>query len=132
MHQKLLIHIDHVLRCSLCQLHALVQQNHTVTVFCNAGQIMADEQNGLTKLFELFKFMITLCLEEHVSHRQSLIYNKDLRVNVDGHGKSQPHKHAAGIGLHRLMDKFSDICKIQYILQTFIDLLLGKSQHGTV
>ena len=124
MDQKLLIHVDHITGGPFCQLHTFVQKDNPVTIFCNAGQIMADKQNGLAQLLELFKFMITLCLEEHVSHRQSLIYNKDLRVNVDGHGKSQPHKHTAGIGLHRLMDKFADISKIQNGLQSVIDLLL--------
>ena len=68
MDQKLLIHVDHITGGSFCQLHTFVQKDNPVTIFCNAGQIMADKQNGLAQLLELFKFMITFCLEEYVSN----------------------------------------------------------------
>ena len=124
MDQKLLIHVDHITGGPFCQLHTFVQKYNPVTIFCNAGQIMADKQNGLAQLLELFKFMITFCLEEYVSNLKCLSHEQDLWINIDSHCKCKTYKHTAGIGLHRLMDKFADISKIQDCLQSVIDLLL--------
>ena len=70
--------------------------------------------------------------EEYVSYRQCLIYHQDLRINIDSDSKSQTHEHTAGICLNRLVDKISNVCEFQDIVQSGIDLLFGKSDHGTV
>ena len=47
-------------------------------------------------------------------------------INDDGHGKSQPHKHTAGISLHRLIHIFTDISKFQNRIQLLLNLLFGQ------
>ena len=56
---------------------------------------MAYKQDGLPHFLKFFKFMITFCLKKHIPHRQSLIYNQDFRLNIDGNSKSKPYKHTA-------------------------------------
>ena len=73
---------------------------------------MADKNDGLSHLLELFKLVIALCLKENISYRQRFIHNQDLRFNIDGYSKSQPYKHTAGIGFDRLMYIIPNICKI--------------------
>ena len=73
---------------------------------------MADEDDGLAHLLKFFKFVITFCLEENVSHRQSLVYDQDLRLNVDSHRKCQTHEHTAGISLARLVHIVTDVRKL--------------------
>ena len=77
---------------------------------------MAYKENGFSFFLELFKFVIALCLEEYVSYRQSLVYDENLRVNVDGNCESQTHKHTAGIRLYRLIDKITDVCKFDDVI----------------
>ena len=95
MHQNLLININRFFRCSLKDLLALVEQDRTVTVFCDASKVVADKQDRLAFFFEILKFAVTFCLEKNVSDRQCLIHDQDLWIDIDGNGKCQPHKHTA-------------------------------------
>ena len=93
---------------------------------------MADKDDRLALRLEILELFITFCLEKHVSDRQRLIDNEDLRINVDRHRKRQTHKHTAGIRLARLVYKFADIRKFQNIVQSCIHLLPGESHHHAV
>ena len=93
---------------------------------------MTYKKDGPSHLLEFFKLTITICLKKDISYRKCLIYDQDLRINVDRHGKSQTDKHTTGICLDRLMNKITDVRKIQNILQACIYLLSGKSHHGSI
>ena len=93
---------------------------------------MAYKEDRLALFFEFFKFVIAFCLEKYISYGKGLIHDQDLRIDIDGHGKSQTDKHTAGIGFHRLIDKLTDIGKSQDLRKTFLDLLFRKAEHGTV
>ena len=95
MHQNLLININRFFRRSLKDLLALFEQDRTVTVFCDASKVVAYKQDRLAFFFEILKFAVTFCLEKNVSDRQCLIHDQDLRIDIDGNGKCQPHKHTA-------------------------------------
>ena len=123
MNQKLLVHIHHGLGCAFIQHDTLIQQNHPVTVFGHASQIMAYEQDCLSLLFKFFKFVIAFCLKKDVSHGQRLIHDQDFRVNVNGNRKGKPDKHTAGIHFNRLMDIVTDVRKGKDIIQSCVDLL---------
>ena len=72
---------------------------------------MTDEDDRLAHFLEFFEFMITFCLEKYITDAQSLIYDQDLRLDIDRHCKRQADEHTAGIGLYRLIDIISDIRK---------------------
>ena len=93
---------------------------------------MTDEKDCFPLLFKFLKLMVALRLEKHISHGKRLVHDQDLRIDIDGHRKGQAHEHTAGIGLHGLIHIVSDICKIQDVLQLFIDFLLRKADHGAV
>ena len=107
-----------------------VEENDPVTVLSDTSQIMADEENGFSHFLEFLKFVIALGLEKYIADGKRLVHNQNLRVNIDGHRKCQPHKHSAGIALYRLVDKLPDIRKIQNILKSLVDLLLGNGKRG--
>ena len=93
---------------------------------------MAHKNNCLSQLFKLFKLMIALRLKKHISYGKRLINDQNFRLNIDCHGKGQPHEHTAGIRLYRLVHIISDIRKLQDIRELFVDFLLGKAHHRTV
>ena len=93
---------------------------------------MAYKQDGFAHFLEFIKLVVTLCLEKNISHGKRFIHNQNFRFNIDCHRKGKPDKHTGRISFYRLMHKLSDICKIQYILQFFINLFLGKPNHGSV
>jgi len=110
-YQYPLVGIDHRFGAALTQDISLVQQIDAVTVFADAAQIMTDEHNGLAHFLEFFEFVITFSLEKYIADTQCFVHNQDLRLDVNGHSKSQTDEHTAGIGLHRLIDIIPDICK---------------------
>ena len=93
---------------------------------------MAYKQNGLSHFLELFEFPVTFCLEKYISYGKSLINDQDLRIDIDSYRKSQTHEHTTGVCFYRLIDKITDICKIQNRLQLGIDLFPGKTDHASV
>ena len=93
---------------------------------------MTYHQQCFSHFTKLFKFTKAFCLEENVSDGKCLIDNEDLRLNINGNGKSQTDEHTAGIRLYRLIHEFTDICKTQDIIHSGIDFLSGKSIHGSI
>ena len=76
--------------------------------------------------------MIAFCLKEYVSDRKCLVYNQNLRIDVNRNRKGKAYKHTAGIGLNRLLDIIADVCKFQNTVQLFINFFFGKTNHGTI
>ena len=93
---------------------------------------MGYHQDRGALLADLLHAAVALGLEKYVAYGQCLIHDQDLRLHIDGQGKCQTDEHTAGIGLHRLVDKISDIRKIQDFLKLCIHFLLGKAHHGAV
>ena len=123
-HQHLLVDVDHLLGGSLPQLDALIQQDDPVAVLADIGEIMGDKEHGLPLLLELIELVVALRLKEDVSHRERLIHDQNLRLDVDRHGEGEPHEHTRGIRLDRLIDIFPDVGKIQNRVDLLRDLLL--------
>ena len=89
-----------------------------------------DDGNSLVQQF--FQSLVTLLTEEYVAYRQSLIDQQNIRIEADGDGKGQPHEHAAGIGLHWLINEFADIRKGGNLSKTVFHLAPGNPQDGPV
>ena len=49
---------------------------------------MGYEKNGLSSLLEFLELPVAFGLKENVSDRQRLVYDQDLRINVDRNGKA--------------------------------------------
>ena len=131
-YQKLLIHIYHLLWRTFFQLHTLIQKDNSVTVSGNTAQIVAYKKDCPTHFLKFFEFTITFCLKEHIPYRKCLINDQNFRIDIDCNGKSQTNEHTTGICFDRLMYKIADVCKIQNILQSGINLLFGKTHHSSI
>ena len=132
IHQHTTVEIDHLLGATFRKLFSFVEKNNPIAVFSDTAQVVAYEQNGLTHFLELLEFSVTFCLEKYITYGKRLINDQDLRIDIDGHRKSQTHEHTTGVCFYRLMDKLSNICKIQDRLQLGINLLSGKTDHTSV
>ena len=56
---------------------------------------MAYKKDGPSHLLEFFELTVAFCLEENISYRKCLIYDQDLRIDIDRHCKSKADKHTA-------------------------------------
>ena len=67
-----------------------------------------------------------------VADRQRFIDQQDLGVHVDRDGERQPHRHAAGVGFHGLIDELADLGEFLDLRKLRVDLLAGEPQNRGV
>ncbi len=69
---------------------------------------MADEQHRAPAPGHVVHLAQTFLLKPRIAHRQHLVDDQDLGLEVRGHGERQPHVHAAGVVLHGRVDELFD------------------------
>ena len=79
-----------------------------------------------------FHTIETLFLKNGIAHRQHLIENDNLRIQMGGDRKRQPHVHPAGIVFHRYMDEFFQAGEIDNAIESFANLLSRQPEHRSV
>ncbi len=130
--QQLVVARDDVLGRAAGQALAAVQQQGAVAQLDHRTGRVRHEQHGGAALTHGLQTRIALALEGLVADRQRLVDHQDVRIHVDRHGKRQAHVHAAGIGLHRLLDEFADVGEGGDGIEARLDLRAGQSEHGAV
>ncbi|MBV6391880.1 MAG: hypothetical protein KPEEDBHJ_01096 [Anaerolineales bacterium] len=123
---------DCVLRLAIEHCLSIFQEDAAVAIFEQDVVRMGYQQNGNTLLLHLANAVQTFLLEGGIAHRKRLIHDQNIRVNIDGGGKGNAHIHAAGIGLHRLVNKLSDVGKGDNPSDAFLDLIPAHAEDGGV
>jgi len=65
-------------------------------------------------------------LKEYLAHGERFVHDEDVRIDVDGDCKRQPHVHAAGVGLDGLIDEVTDVGEREDVVETLLGLLSRK------
>ena len=71
-------------------------------------------------------------LEDDVANGERLVNNQDLWFGANGNGKGKPYVHSARIGLHRLLDKITDLCEPFDFREPRFRLAFGKPEQGSI
>ena len=71
-------------------------------------------------------------LELRVTHRQHLVDDEDFRFQVRRHGEGEPHIHAAGVMLHRRIEKHLRLGKGDDLVELAVDLLARHAKDRAV
>ena len=74
----------------------------------------------------------TLLLEKHISDRECLVNDENIRVEHNLDCKRQSYHHSAGIGFYRLVYKITDIGKLNDFLIFRFDISIGKTEYSGV
>ena len=67
--------------------------------------------------------------EINIADSQRLIHEQDLGINMDRDCEGKANRHAAGIGLNRLIDKATNFRKRSDVGITLIDFLYATSRE---
>src|SRR5690606_1158560 len=70
--------------------------------------------------------------EQGVANGQRLVNNQNVGVHMCNDRECQAHVHPGRIRLYMLVNEFADLRKCKYVVQPFINLLLGQSQYGGI
>jgi hypothetical protein len=107
------------------------QPDHSVAEIDDGGGVMGYKDHRAV-LHEGTEESHALLHEERVADTQCLVDDQNVSFHVRDHGEGQPHEHAAGVCLHRLVDELADIGEFDNGVVLAAQLLVRKSQQGTV
>ena len=93
---------------------------------------MAYKQDRPTFTRHLAHLPQAFLLKASVSHCQYLVHQQNLRLQVRGHGESQPHAHAAGVALHRRIDELLHAGEVHDLVELAVDFGFGHAQDRAV
>ena len=132
-HIALGVHPDGVLHVSVKDNFSLVHHDAPVAQLPDGAHIVADVKDSPSlDLSDLPHFFQTLLLEVHVAHRQHLVHDHDLAVQMRSDGEGQLDEHTGGIPLHRGVDKVPHLGKFDDVLHFGVDLRFGHAEDRTV
>ncbi len=88
---------------------ASLQPHRPVAQRLDVARRMRYEHNRSSARFQLVHLAHAALPEIHIAHRQRLVHQQNLRFHVNRDGEGQPHRHAARVRLHRLIDEAADL-----------------------
>src|SRR6516165_6160547 len=74
----------------------------------------------------------TLLLKLRIANGQDFIDDKDLRLQMRGHRKSEPNIHAARVALNWRIEKFLDFGKGNDLIELAANFIAAHAEYGAV
>ena len=87
------------------------------------GQVMRDEADRLLARPELIQLGETLALEVLVAHREDLVDEQHVRIDVGRDGEREPHVHARRIRLHAGIEEVPELGEVHDRREDAVGLL---------
>ena len=111
----------------------MIQDNAPGAELTDRVHIVADIENGTTLIDGSIAHLAkALLLEFHITHRENLVHDEDLTVQVGGYSKGQLDVHTAGIALDGSVDKALHLCEFHNLVKFAVNLGLGHAKDGPV
>ena len=129
------IHVngDGVLHVAVVDDLALVQHDAAGAQLADGAHVVADIEHCAALLAgHVAHFAQALLLEFHVAHREDLVHDHDLGVEMGGHREGQLDEHAAGVALDRSVDEIAAFGEFNDLIQLGIHLGPGHAQDGAI
>ena len=93
---------------------------------------MANKENRAAMAGDIFHFAQAFFLEFRVAHRQDLVHNQNLGLQMRSDGECEPHIHAGAIPLHRRVDELLDAGELDDLVELGADFGFGHPENGAV
>jgi hypothetical protein len=75
------------------------------------------EQDRLPAPLELGELVEALVREALVAHREHLVDEQHVGIDVNGHGEAEAHVHAGRVGLHRRVDEVPHLGELDDLVE---------------
>ena len=93
---------------------------------------MRDEEDRLSPRGELLDRVEAAAREGLVAHREDLVDDEDLGVDVDRDREAEPHVHPRRVGLDRLVDELREPGELDDRRELPLDLAARQAEHDAV
>ena len=88
---------------------ALLEDEHPVAHLAHRAGRVADVEEGAAAVADLLHLLQALLLERLVPHREHLVGEEDVGVDVDGDREAEPGVHARGVVADRGVEELADV-----------------------
>src|SRR5690348_2518336 len=132
MFYQVLVARDDVLRPPVFQQFTLIDQQHAIAKFADHLHVVGNHNHGLPAFTKAADALVAFLAESGIAHRQNLVNQQDIRVNLGGHGESQSHVHAGRILFDRGINEFANLREVYDALLPFQNLPAGQTQQQAV
>ncbi len=114
-------------------LHAAVLEvEHAIAQLLHEDERVRHEENRLSAPRELRDRVEAAVRESLVAHREHLVHDENVRVDVHGHREAEPHVHSRGVRLHGLVDEVLEARERDDLGQLPLDLPAREPEHDAV
>ncbi len=96
------------------------------------GSGVRDEQDGDALRAKLVDFSHAALAEIDVPYGERFVDQENFGIHIDGDGERQTDDHAAGVGLHGLIDELADFRELGNFIKFAIDLLGRETKDRRV
>ena len=122
----------HRLRLRVRRHLALPQPDRARAEAGQRVQVVADEQHGAPALRHLVHLAEAAALEGRVAHREHLVDHQDLRREVSGDGKGQPHAHARRVVLDGGVEELLHLREVEDLVEARLHLAAAHPEQRAV
>ena len=126
------VRIDDAFGVSVAGELSVAQPGDVVAHLLDEPEAVGDEHDGLPPAAELGDLVQALAREGFVAHRENLVDQKDVGLDVDRHGEAEAHIHAGGVGLDGSVDELLELGERHDLVETLVDLTTRESEHDAV
>ena len=123
---------DNTVRLARHHYAAAVHPQRSATQLRNRGHLMAHENDGSSFASDVTHLRQAALLELRVADGEHLIDDQDVRLEVRGNREREAEIHAAGISLHRRINKTCDAGEFDDLVETALDVAPVHAKDGAV
>jgi len=92
---------------------------------------VTDEEDGTPLLRYVPHLSQALPLKSRVAHRENLVHQQDLRLQMRRHGEGKPQVHARGVTLDRGIQESLNFGKRHNLVELADDLPPAHAENGS-
>src|SRR5215212_6865227 len=135
--QHLLVVVDYLLGAAGGYQPSLVEQHGLRAESLYHPHAVGDEKDRGPGVLEVVHPLDRLLLECRVACGEGLVYDKDIRLDVDRDGEAKATAHTARIGLDRLVHELPDVSESLDVVEALHHLIVlyakdKAAQHGVL
>ena len=109
----------------------MVEHDRPVTHVADRVEAVRDEDDRAALGLERADPVEALALERLVADGEHLVDEKDLRVDVDGHGEREPDVLAGRVELHLGVDLLRDLGEVDDVVEVAVGLRPAEARAAT-
>ncbi len=108
---------------------AVVQPHRAIAESLHVAGGVRHEENGDSAGAQFVNLAHAALAEVNVADGEGFVHQQNLGIEMDGDREGEPHDHAAGIGLDRLVDEVADLGEVGDFREPAIHLF-GRKARG--